>query len=292
MGTLGTGYRETLMNSRQQDLENSSDLNTASNELAPFAGRSVVGTFFVGVALLVLWEVLVRSFQIPKYLLPAPSEVALALVKDAATFLAAFWFTAKITFAALLLAATTGALFAVLMSQNKFLERSVLPYSVLLQTTPVVAIAPLLIIWLRDNTFLALVLCAWLVCVFPVISATATGLRAVDKNLEKIFRLYGAGRLQVLFRLQLPSALPFFLEGLRISAGLSLIGAVGGEFVAGNGGRGSGLAYLLLMASYNFQVPRVFAALVVIALFGLCLFTVLTFATRFILRNWTEQPLT
>ena len=253
------------------------------------AGKSFLGTLLVGIALLLAWEFCVWQFQIPSYLLPAPSAVVKVLIRDFAIFAGAFWFTAQITAAALLLAAVTGALFAIAMSQNTFLERSVLPYSVLLQTTPVVAVAPLLIIWLRDNAFLALVVCAWLVCVFPVISSTAAGLRSVDRNLEKIFTLYGAGRLQTLLRLQLPSALPFFLEGLRISAGLSLIGAVGGEFVAGSGGRGSGLAYLILMSSYNFQVPRVFAALVVIALFGLVLFTALTFATRFILRNWHSQ---
>jgi NitT/TauT family transport system permease protein len=171
------------------------------------------------------------------------------------------------------------------------LEKSLYPYAIILQTMPIAAISPLIIIWLRNNTFLALVICAWIVALFPIISNTTVGLNSADAALQDVFRLYRASRWQTLRYLRLPSALPYFLAGLRISGGLALIGAVVAEFVAGSGGANSGLAYQILMASYNLEIPRMFAALVLITGLGLIIFLLLSALSRALLRPWHESAL-
>ncbi len=161
----------------------------------------------------------------------------------------------------------------------------------ILQTTPIVAIAPLIIIWLRNNTFAALVVCAWIVAFFPIVSNTTVGLNSVEQNLSNLFQLYKAARWQTLLYLRLPSALPYFLSGLRISGGLALIGAVVAEFVAGTGGARSGIAYQILMSSYNLQIPRMFAALFLTTISGVLIFVILTVVSEFLLSNWHESSI-
>jgi NitT/TauT family transport system permease protein len=162
------------------------------------------------------------------------------------------------------------------------------PYAVILQVTPVVAIAPLIIIWANDTT-LALVLCAWIVAFFPIVSNTMTGLNSIDRNLLDLFRLYGANRWQMLWRLRFPAALPFFLAGLRISGGLALVGAVVAEFVAGSGGAETGLAFRILEAGYRLQIPRLFAALVLLGMTGIAIYLVLDWTSRLLLRRWHDS---
>jgi len=174
--------------------------------------------------------------------------------------------------------------------QNRVIEASLFPYAVLLQVTPIVAIAPLIIIWVND-TRIALVICATIVALFPVVSNTTLGLRSIDAGLADLFRLYGASRWQTLVRLRVPSALPYFFAGLRISAGLALIGAVVAEFVAGTGGTVSGLAYQILLSGLQLNVPRLFAALFLIALTGIVLSTLTAWTARLALRHWHESEI-
>jgi len=221
---------------------------------------------------------------------PSPLRVARALVEDRELLAASLWVTVKITLAAFALAVVAGTAAAFLFVQSRWIERSLFPYAVLLQVTPIVAIAPLIIIWVRDIEA-ALVLCATIVAIFPVISNTTLGLKSVDPGLADLFRLHHATRWQTLARLRIPGALPYFFGGLRIASGLALIGAVVAEFVAGTGGNGAGLAYQILIAGFQLNVPRLFAALFLIAVTGVVLFVAMAALSRLALRGWHESEL-
>ncbi|MGB5969345.1 MAG: ABC transporter permease [Spirulinaceae cyanobacterium] len=243
----------------------------------------------VGIFVLLVWEIAVRLTNTPPYLLPSPSLIAQTLVKDFSILFPALLITLQITVAAFGIATISGLFLAILMAQSKWIEKSLYPYAIALQTTPIAAIAPLIVIWFKNNTFGALVLCAWIVALFPIISNTTFGLNSLDPNLKDLFRLYKASPWQTMLYLRLPSALPYFLSGLRISGGLALIGAVVAEFVAGTGGANSGIAYQILIASYNLQIPRMFAALVMIAILGILIFAVLSKLSDFLLGEWHES---
>ena len=244
----------------------------------------------VGALLLGSWEMLVRWRGIPPYVLPGPLAVARALASDGPSLAGSLLFTLKVTGLALLGSALLGALLAVLLAQSRWVEQSLFPYAVALQVTPVVSIAPLIIIWVQD-TFLALLACAWIVAFFPVLSNTTLGLRSADPNLVELFRLYGATRWQTLRLLKLPAALPYFLAGLRISGGLALVGAVVAEFVAGTGGAETGLAFRILESGYRLQIPRMFAALLLLALAGVAIHVVLSALSHWLLRHWHASAL-
>ncbi len=249
----------------------------------------VIAPFIVGVVVLLIWDLAVRIFNLPPYLLPGPLLVLQTLIQEWGDLFSALLTTVKITLVAFLSAVVSGLLIAILFAQSKWIERSFFPYAVVLQTTPIVAIAPLIIIWLRNSTFAALVICAWIVALFPIISNTTLGLNSADHNLLNLFQLYKSSRWQTLLYLRLPSALPYFLGALRISGGLALIGAVVAEFVAGTGGQQSGIAYEILMSSYNLQIPRMFAALLMTTVLGVIIFVVLTIISDLLLRNWHES---
>jgi len=244
----------------------------------------------VGILMLVAWEAVVRWNDIPPYILPGPLLVAETLWRDGPSLLGALWVTLRITAAALLAAVVLGGAIAVLFAQSRLLEVSLFPYAVILQVTPIVSIAPLIIIWVND-TFLSLLVCAWIVAFFPVVANTTLGLNSADRNLVALFRLYGATRWQVLRYLRLPSALPYFLAGVRISGGLALIGAVVAEFVAGTGGTATGLASRILEAGYRLQIPRLFAALLLLSLTGILIFAALSWLSRRLLAHWHESAL-
>lgn len=242
------------------------------------------------VVLLVLWDRLIVWYEIPHYLLPGPGRVVETLVKDWAMLFEAFLVTLQITLLALAVAVIGGVGLAVLFNQSRFAEMSFYPYAVILQVTPVVAIAPLIFIYVENRT-VGLLLCAWIVAFFPILSNTTLGLNSTDHNLRDLFRIYGATRWQRLRYLQLPSALPYFLGGLRIAGGLSLIGAIVAEYVAGTGGIGSGLAFRILEAGYRLNIPRMFAALLLIAVTGVVIFAGLSFLSHMLLRKWHESAL-
>ena len=245
----------------------------------------------VGLAALCLWHALVTAYDVPSYLVPSPMLVWRTLLQDWGLLSASLLVTLRITFLALLLAVMLGVIVAFCFVQSRVIEMSLFPYAVLLQVTPIVAIAPLIIIWVKDPTA-ALVICATIVALFPVISNTSIGLRSVDPNLLDLFRLNRATRWQVLVRLRIPSALPYFFAGLRVSGGLALIGAVVAEFVAGTGGTASGLAYQILQAGLQLNIPRLFAALLLIAAAGVAIYLLVSLAARLVLRGWHESEMT
>src|SRR5262245_20951850 len=250
--------------------------------------RLVLPPAGVGIAGLVVWEAVVRAQQIPYYILPGPLLVVQTLVKDWGTLYPSLLVTLAIAGAALLVATVAGVMIAILFTQSRWIELSLFPYAVILQVTPIVAIAPLIIIWVK-NIPVALLICAWIVAFFPIVSNTTLGLNSADHNLVNLFQLYGASRWQVFWHLRLPSAMPYFLGGLRISGGLALIGAVVAEFVAGTGGAPSGLAYRVLEAGYTMQIPRMFAALFMITCTGVLIFCLLTALSHLLLRKWHES---
>ncbi len=250
--------------------------------------RRVLAPVLVGIATLGLWHLLVTLNDVPTYLVPSPLRVAETLFQDRALLFAALLVTLKIALLALALALVTGVLIAFVFVQSRLVEMSLLPYAILLQVTPIVSIAPLIIIWARNLT-LALVLCATMAALFPIISNTSLGLRSVDPGLLDLFRLHRASRWQTLVRLRIPSALPYFFAGLKVSSGLALIGTVVAEFVAGTGGSQSGLAYQILMAGINLNMPRLFAALFVITLAGVALYAMTSWLAKVALRRWHES---
>jgi NitT/TauT family transport system permease protein len=250
--------------------------------------RKIVWPAAVAVLLLALWQGLVVAFEVPVFLVPSPLRVAQALVEDAGLLFEALLNTLKITLLAFAVAVLLGTAIAFAFVQSRAIETAFFPYAVLLQVTPIVAIAPLIIIWVKDPTA-SLVVCAALVALFPVIANTTLGLRSVDPGLLAYFRLQGATRWQTLRRLRIPSALPYFFGGLRISSGLALIGAVVAEFVAGTGGTGTGLAYQILYAGYQLNIPRMFAALALIAVAGVALFALMAGLSRWVLAGWHDS---
>jgi NitT/TauT family transport system permease protein len=245
-----------------------------------------VGVLAIG---LLLWEAVVQINNIPAYVLPGPGLILRTLVDDWALLFHSLLVTLATTVEGFLLAAFGGIALAVLFNQSRLLEYSLYPYAVILQVTPIVAIAPLLLIYLPQP--LAVLACAWIVAFFPVLANTTLGLHSVDRNLTELLALYGATRSQVLWYLKLPSALPYILGGLRIAGGLSLIGAVVAEIAAGSAGAGSGLAYRIAESGYRLNIPRMFAALLLLSIAGIAIFYALSLINYLALRRWHESAL-
>ncbi|NCT99665.1 MAG: ABC transporter permease [Comamonadaceae bacterium] len=239
----------------------------------------------VAVVLIALWQALVVGLALPPYLIPSPLLMMQTLIGDWGTLFDSLMITMKITVLSFIVAVVVGVLISFLFVQSRLIETALFPYAVLLQVTPIVAIAPLIIIWVKQPTA-SLVVCATLVALFPIISNTTLGLRSVDPDLQAYFKMNRASRAQMLWRLRIPSALPYFFGGLRISSGLALIGAVVAEFVAGTGGTNTGLAYQILMAGYQLDIPRMFAALLLISLAGVFLFVLMAWLTKLALGSW------
>ena len=245
----------------------------------------------LGVAVLGLWEALVAVYQIPRFVLPAPSAIWQALIDDFPSLMTSLWTTLRITLLAFLLALISGVALAIAFSQSRIVEMALYPYAVILQVTPVVAIAPLIIIWVGfERINLALLILAWIVAFFPILSSTTLGLRSVDHNLVDLFRLYGATPWQILTRLRLPSALPYLLNGMKTSGGLALIGTVVAEYGAGSG-TATGLAWRIVEAGNRLQIARMFAALFLLAFLGVAIFFLLALLEHWLLRQWHESAL-
>lgn len=236
------------------------------------------------------WEAVVRINEIPHYIIPAPSVIATTLWTDGPSLLRSAWFTVKLTFFSLVLAILGGVLLGALFALSRNVERSLFPFAVILQVTPVVAIAPLILIYV-ENTFVALLVCAWIVAFFPILSGTVIGLRSADHNLRDLFTLYRATPWQRLRFLLAPSALPFFMAALKVAGGLALIGAVVAEFVAGATGANTGLASRIIESSFRNEIPRMFAALVLVSLLGIAIFLLTSWLTRRVLGHWHESEI-
>jgi NitT/TauT family transport system permease protein len=238
---------------------------------------------------IVAWELVVRIKDVQPYVLPAPSLIVQTFLSDWKVLSESLLVTLATTFEGFLLAAVGGVGLAVLFNQSRLVEYSLYPYAVILQVTPVVAIAPLLLIYLPQQA--AVLTCAWIVAFFPVLANTTLGLHSVDRNLVDLFSLYGASRQQILWDLKLPAAMPYILGGLRIAGGLSLIGAVVAEIAAGSAGAGSGLAYRIAESGYRLNIPRMFAALLLLSVAGIVIFYLLALVNHLALRHWHESAL-
>ena len=245
----------------------------------------------LGVTMLALWEAAVRAYDVPPFILPAPSAIWAALIDNFQSLMASLWATLRVTVEAFATAVIAGVALAILFSQSKAIETALFPYAVILQVTPVVAIAPLILIWVGfERIELALVIIAFIVAFFPILSNTTLGLRSTDHNLIDLMRLYGASRWQILRRVQLPSALPLLLGAMKISGGLALIGAVVAEFVAGSG-TATGLAWRIVEAGNRLEIAKMFAALGLLALLGITIFFSLSALEWFLLHRWHESAL-
>lgn len=234
------------------------------------------------------WEAFVRIKQVPHYILPAPTLIATTLWANLGSLMESWLFTIKITFWALVLAVVGGVLLAMLFALSRWVELSLFPFAIVLQVTPIVAIAPLILIYV-DSITAALLICAWIVAFFPILSNTVVGLRSADHNLRDLFKLYRASPWQTLRHLLIPSALPFFIAGLKIAGGLSLIGAVVAEFTAGAAGKETGLASRILEASFRTEIPKMFAALVLVSLTGVAIFLAFNLVAKLVLGKWHES---
>ena len=246
----------------------------------------------VPVAMLVLaviaWHLIVVLNGIPKYILPTPGDVVTSLIADWPTLAPSLLVTLRITFTALILALIGGVAMAIILVQSKWVELALFPFAVILQVTPVIAIAPLLLIYVPETQTVLLII-AFLVAFFPILSNMVTGLKSVDHNLLNLYDLYGASRWQTLIFLKLPASLPYFMAGLRIAGGLALIAAVVAEFAAGTAGQGSGLAFRLLESQYRLNIPRLFAALILLTGTGIAIFGITSFIAWLSLHRWHES---
>lgn len=239
---------------------------------------------------LAIWEALVRYYHIPHYLIPSPSLIAETLVADGPSLLLSALFTVKLTLLSLFLAILGGVLIGMVFALSRTVEMSFFPFAVILQVTPIVAIAPLILIYVRD-TFTALLICAWIVAFFPILSNTVIGLRSADHNLRDLFKLYHATPLQQIRYLLAPSALPYFMAAVKIAGGLALIGAVVAEFVAGTAGQNTGLASRILESSFRNNIPRMFAALFLVSVLGIAIFLITSFLSHLVLGRWHESEI-
>jgi len=236
-----------------------------------------------------MWAAAVGFWHIQPYVLPAPGVVLRTLVTDWPVLGQSLLVTLTTTIEGFVLAGLGGFGLAVLFNWSRYVEYSFYPYAVILQVTPVIAIAPLLLVYLAQPT--AVLVCAWIVAFFPVLANTTLGLRSVDRNLVDLFALYGASPARVMWDLKLPAALPYVLGGLRIAGGLALVGAVAAEIAAGSGGAGSGLAFRIMEAQYRLNIPRMFAALLLLSVAGLVIFYLLALVNYLALRRWHESAL-
>ena len=239
------------------------------------------------ISALLAWEFVVWAAAIPPYLLPSPSLILITLFKDWSVLYGSLLVTLRITCEALATAILGGVALAVLFAQSRIVERAFFPFAVILQVTPIVAIAPLLLVYLSAST--AVLVCAFLVAFFPILSNTALGLASADHNLLDLFQLYGASRWQQLLWLRLPSALPYFLGGVRIGGGLALIGAIVAEIAAGSAGQGAGLAFRIVESGFRLNIPRMFAALLLISVAGIVIYLLLTAFSHLLLHRWHDS---
>ena len=236
--------------------------------------------------LLFAWELIVNFQNIPKYILPAPTDIFTSFLLNYSDLLRSTFITFRITFFAFMIASLLAIFIAILFSQSKIIELSLYPIAVIFQVTPVVAIAPLILIWVGlDNAEFAILILAIIVAFFPVLANTNLGIRSVEKNLSELFSLYEANRFQRLFKLQLPYALPFILTGMKTSIGLALIGSVVAEFVAGSG-TSTGLAWRIIEAGNRLDVPKLFAALILLVVLGVILFLIMSLFEKILLKRW------
>jgi NitT/TauT family transport system permease protein len=243
----------------------------------------------IGLIFLAFWEFAVRYFGVSKFVLPPPSAIASAFVSDYASLGASLWHTLLVMLEAFVTALVLGVLLAIVSAQSRLLEIGLFPYAVMLQVTPLVAVAPLVLIWVGfDHIDRALLILATMVALFPILSTTTVGLKSADHSLRNLFDLYHANRWQRLVDLELPTALPYLIAGMKVSSGLALIGAVVAEFVTGSGSA-TGLGWRIIESGNRLNIARMFAALFLLSALGISIFLLLSLLERWLLKNWHES---
>ena len=236
-------------------------------------------------SLFILWEVLFHALNLRWYLLPPPSMILESIQSNFFSLMESLAVTLKVTLTALIASVVISVCLAIIFYFSKFIERSMMPITVVLQVTPIIAIAPLISIWV-DSSQMATLICAFLVAFFPLLTNTISGLKSTERNHLDLMKLYRANKYQLLRYVVLPNALPYFLSGLKISTGLALIGAIVGEFVIGPISGHSGLAYRIIESGYQLEIPKMFASVVLISITGILLFNLIRLISYLILRNW------
>ncbi|MFC3051001.1 ABC transporter permease [Kordiimonas pumila] len=237
------------------------------------------------VTAILIWQGYVLYYDIPVFILPSPMAVIKALILDFQGLLAAAFTTMVITLWALIAAVISGTMLALTFSLSRTFELTFYPFAVILQVTPIVAIAPLIIIWVGlDNVDTAQVIIAWLVAFFPVLANMSAGLKSVDKNLNDLFTLYKASKWQRFWLLLWPTSMPYLLASLKISGGLALVGSVVAEFVAGSGSS-TGIAWRIIEAGNRLQIAKMFAGLVLLIIMGVIIFYGFSFLEKMALRR-------
>ena len=240
---------------------------------------------FIIIFVFVLWEVLTHALNIKWYLLPPPSMILGSIFQNFSSLMESMLVTLKVTLIALLMSVLISVSLAILFYLSKILERSMMPITVVLQVTPIIAIAPLISIWV-DSSEMATLICAFLVAFFPLLTNTITGLKSTEKNHLDLMRLYRANKFELLRFVVLPNALPYFLSGLKVSTGLALIGAIVGEFVIGPISGHSGLAYRIIESGYQLEIPKMFSSVFLISIMGIVLYNIVRLLSYYILKNW------
>jgi len=240
---------------------------------------------FIIFLFLVVWELLIHVFDIKWYLLPPPTMIIGSIYSNFFSLMSSLAITLKVTLTALAMSVIISLCVAIIFYFSRIIEKTMMPITVVLQVTPIIAIAPLISIWV-DNSEIATLICAFLVAFFPLLTNTITGLKSTEKNHLDLMKLYRANKIQLLRYVVLPNALPYFLSGLKISTGLALIGAIVGEFVIGPISGHSGLAYRIIESGYQLEIPKMFASVVLISITGILLFNSTRLISYFLLKKW------
>ncbi len=237
-----------------------------------------------------LWQAIPTILEIKSFILPKPTDVVAAAIKDWHLLWPAMQITIVEAVIGFSLSAVIGIGVSILLASSRIIEISLYPYAVILQTIPVIAIAPIVVIWFGSG-FNSIVIISFLIGFFPIVSNTLMGLNSVDKNMVDLFQLYNASKWQTMWKLRIPAAMPYIMSGLKVSCTLSIIGAITGEYIAGIGGGKGGLGYAITVAAVQLKTPYLFACAIAGALFGIVFYLIVSFISRLVLSSWHESAI-
>lgn len=257
---------------------------------ATFQIEKYVAPVFVFSIFIVVWQLVCGVFHVPSFLVPSPYQIVESFIQHASVIWQATWVTFEAAFGGFVLSAVIGISIAFLMSQAKWIERSFYPFAVLMQTIPIVAIAPLVVLWVGSNIW-SIIVIAFMIAVFPIISNANFGFLSAEKNLINLVTMYSRSRWTLFLKVRFPNGLPQICSGLKISAGMSVIGAIVGQFVNGVAGGNGGLGYLITAAAQQLQMAYLFAAALSSALLGLFMFGLVNVITYFCIGKWHESEI-
>lgn len=287
-----SAYREAAAPAIPHTGADKAPLNTAAKKAAALSGRTknILSSLVVFVIFIAGWEGLVSLIGVPPYILPKPSDVVMSAVQNWSNLLASIKTTVFESVIGFLISVVLGMGVAVTLAMSKMVEKSVYPYAILLQTIPIVAVAPIIVIWFGAGMN-AIVIIVFLISFFPILSNTLIGLNSTDQNMKNLFYLYNASKLQTMLRLRIPAALPYIVAGLKISCSLAVVGAITGEYIAGIGGGAGGLGYAITVAATRLQTPYLFACALSAALLGISFFLIISFLSKRLLSSWHESEM-